>query len=319
MKRWFWRGLGWVAWMAGLHGWAGDSPVELAIELVPKLTLRAVAGSTVGVEFAPGVDGPWDMWTNVVVGTNGAVLVDLSPGAAARFYRVGSAGPPGFAWIPAGTFIMGSPATEPDRWPDETQHAVTISRGYWLCDHEVTQAEYVAVMGSNPSFFKGDPGRPVEWVTWGDAVEYCRRLTEQERAAGRITSRHEYRLPTEAEWEYAARAGTTGARHGQLDEVAWWQGNAGGTPQRGQGKASNAWGLHDMLGNVREWCADWAGPYPGEDATDPTGPASGTDRIARGGSWGQDASSCRSAFRDKVSPGTRTGNLGFRVAFSPVR
>lgn len=308
-----------LACVAVLRAWAGDSPAELAIELVPKLTLRAVAGSTVGVESAPGVDGPWDMWTNVVVGTNEAVLVDLSPGAAARFYRVGSAGPPGFAWIPAGVFVMGSPGTEPDRWPDETEHEVTLSRGYWMCDHEVTQAEYLEVTGSNPSFFKGDPGRPVEWVTWGDAAEYCRRLTERERAAGRITSRQEYRLPTEAEWEHAARAGTTGARHGELDEVAWWLGNAGAMPQHGQGKAPNAWGLHDMLGNVREWCADWAGSYPGGNATDPTGPTTGSDRIVRGGSWGQDASACRSAFRDKVAPGTHSGNLGFRVAFSTVR
>jgi formylglycine-generating enzyme required for sulfatase activity len=294
-------------------------PAAIGVELVPKLTVTAPVGSVVGVEWSLNLAGPWEMWTNVVVGTNGAVLVDMSPSATARFYRVGSSGPPGFAWIPPGTFDMGSPVTEADRWPDEVLHPVTLSRGFWMCDHEVTQAEYVAVMGTNPSWFKGDGARPVEWVTWGEATEYCRRWTERERASGRITSQQAYRLPTESEWEYAARAGSKGPRHGVLDDIAWWLGNGPGLPQPVKGKSPNDWGLYDMIGNVWEWCADWAGGYPEGGVTDPTGPVSGSDRVARGGGWGHDASYCRSAFRYKVSPGIRAGNLGFRVAFGPER
>jgi len=119
---------------------------------------------------------------------------------------------------------MGSPSTEPDRRDDERQHTVKLTQGFWLSDHEVTQGEYQAVMGSNPSYFQGNPNRPVEKVSWNDAVGYCEKLTAKERASGKIGAQQAYRLPTEAEWEYAARAGTTGQRDHGMESWTWWPG-----------------------------------------------------------------------------------------------
>ena len=213
---------------------------------------------------------------------------------------------------------MGSPADE--RWrDDEVQHTVTLTQGFWLSDHEVTQSEYLSVMGITPSFFKGDLNRPVETVSWDDAVEYCRKLTERERAEGRITGQQAYRLSTEAEWEDAARAGTVGARHGELDAIAWWSSNSGDQTHPVKQKAPNAWGLYDMLGNVWEWCSDWYGDYPTVSVTDPTGSPSGPFRVNRGGCWHLDAGLARSAFRLGFAPGIRNFNLGFRPALSSVR
>ena len=213
---------------------------------------------------------------------------------------------------------MGSPSSEVGRSGGEIQNTVTLTQGFWLSDHEVTQSEYRSVMGFNPSFFKGDLNRPVETVSWDDAVRYCQKLTERERAAGLITAQEAYRLPTEAEWEYAARAGTTEARHGELDAIAWWSGNSGNQTRPVKQKAPNAWGLYDMIGNVWEWCSDWYGAYPTGNVTDPTGPGSGTDRVDRGGGWGSGAERARSAYRDGDDPGTRF-TLGFRPALSAVR
>jgi formylglycine-generating enzyme required for sulfatase activity len=219
-------------------------------------------------------------------------------------------------WCPPGQFLMGSPAGEAQRDCDEVQHIVTLTQGFWLLDHEVTQAEYLEVTGSNPSQFIGDLNRPVEGVTWDDAVIYCQKLTERERAAGRITEQQAYRLPTEAEWEYAARAGTMGPRYGELDAIGWWSGNAGDRTEPVSQKAANAWGLHDTMGNVWEWCSDWYGDYPTGSVTDPRGPSSGDRRVVRGGSWFNGAKSARSADRGRLDPGVRTNNLGFRPALS---
>jgi formylglycine-generating enzyme required for sulfatase activity len=293
--------------------------------LMPELTIKGSAGSWSRVESAANATGPWTTWTNVMVGPEGAVLVDLSPDSSTRFYRsvesrdpVAPIGPAGFVRISPGTFIMGSPADEEGRWDDEVQHTVTLTQGFWMSDHETTQAEYQLVMGSNPSNWKGE-SLPVELVSWDDAVAYCKKLTERERAGGRITSQQAYRLPTEAEWEYAARAGAMGVRHGELDTIAWHRGNSESQTHPVSQKAANAWGLDDMMGNVWEWCSDWYGDYPTGSVTDSAGPSSGSSRVLRGGSWFFGNKVARSAFRGKIAPGDRSYGLGFRPALSSVR
>jgi len=216
--------------------------------------------------------------------------------------------------IAAGSFSMGSATGKSDEKP-VTQ--VTISRSYWLGKTEVTQGQWSAVMGSNPSYFKGE-NLPVE-VSWEEAMAYCRKLTERERNGGRLPEGYEYTLPTEAQWEYACRAGTTGDYAGSLDAMGWYSSNSGSKTRPVGQKEANAWGLSDMHGNVWEWCSDWYGDYPGASVTDPTGPASGANPVGRGGSWFSTAAICRSARRSRLSPGYRLNNLGFRLALSAVR
>ena len=156
---------------------------------------------------------------------------------------------------------------------------VRISRGFWLGKHEVTQSEWQAITGTNPSYFSGCGKCPVESVSWNDVQNYIRKLNAR-------AGRGRYRLPTEAEWEYAARAGTSGDRYqSNLDGIAWYSGNRGKRTQPVGRKAPNGFGLHDMLGNVWEWVQDWYSDYPGGLVVDPRGPGSGSDRVSRGGSW----------------------------------
>ena len=211
-----------------------------------------------------------------------------------------------FVWVPAGEFRMGSTSAEADS-DERPVTRVRISRGYWLGKYEVTQAEWQAVMGGNPSSFdECGPDCPVERVSWNDAQGFIRRLNS--RSGG-----SRYRLPTEAEWEYAARAGTSGDRYGNLDAIAWYDRNSGYRTHPVGRKAPNAWGLHDMLGNVWEWVEDWKGPYSGGSVTDPRGPGSGSSRVYRGCSWALPASYCRASDRRLVSPGDRFFVLGFRL------
>ena len=214
-----------------------------------------------------------------------------------------------FMWIPAGRLLMGSPEDEDGRDFDELQHEVRISEGFWMGKYEVTQGEWESVMGSNPSFYKDcGPRCPVEKVSWFDTEEFTQRLNGRESGKG-----YRYRLPTEAEWEYAARAGTTGARYGELGAIAWYDENSGDRTQPVGQKGANAWGLHDMLGNVYEWTADWYGGYPSGLVTDPHGPSSGSDRVFRGGSWSGSARGVRSAYRNGHLPGDRSDIVGFRL------
>jgi formylglycine-generating enzyme required for sulfatase activity len=238
--------------------------------------------------------------------------------------------------IPKGTFMMGSPPDEKGSEDDERRHEVTISRDYHLGMHEVTQAQYTKIMGKNPSHFQGDAvaerhpetGRvvkdvdtanhPVEQVSWEDAVEFCQRLSAlpEEKKAGRV-----YRLPTEAEWEYACRAGSQmaysfGSDEKSLVNFGWYDSNSKEKTHAVGLKKANAWGLYDMHGNVWEWCADWYGEYPKGSATDPRSPEAGSYRVVRGGSWDSDAVNCRSADRYWLAPSFRFSILGFRVALS---
>jgi formylglycine-generating enzyme required for sulfatase activity len=231
--------------------------------------------------------------------------------------------------IPKGTFMMGSPTSEQGasyyRDGHETQHEVTISEDYYLGVFEVTQGQYEKVMGTNPSYFqkrvigKSDSSMyPVEQVSWEDAVEFCKKLSDlpEEKKAGRV-----YRLPTEAEWEYACRAGSKaaysfGANSKTLGDYAWFGENSGSQTHPVGEKKANAWGLYDMHGNVWEWCSDWYGVYPKGSVSDPSGPSEGSIRVGRGGSWSNEAADCRSADRFRLDPSFRGFGDGFRVALS---
>ncbi|MEO1844114.1 MAG: formylglycine-generating enzyme family protein [Akkermansiaceae bacterium] len=229
----------------------------------------------------------------------------------------------GMVWIKPGKFLMGSRTDELGHRPGETQHWVTLTKGFWMGVHEVTQAEYVAVTGDNPSFFTGDMNRPVERVSWTSAVAYCTILTTTERTAGRIPADWGYRLPTEAEWEYCSRAGVRNTRYGYGDDIgetalgdyAWYSANSGGTTHPVEQKRANPWGLMDMHGNVWEWCQDRYAPYPAGSATDPQG--TGTFHVIRGGSLSSSAVNTRGANRFDFFPGLTNGPLGFRVVLAP--
>lgn len=219
-------------------------------------------------------------------------------------------------WVEPGSFTMGSPADEPRRDKAEgPTFQVTLTRGFWLGKTEVTQAQYAAITGANPATFQAaGPRAPVDRVSWLDAIAFCRRLTARERAAGRLPAGHRFTLPTEAQWEYAFRAGTTGAYPGEPDAMGWFDGNSGATTHPVATKRPNPWGFHDMSGNVLEWCLDWYGPYPRQPSTDPAGPDRGYYRIARGGSWRTSVDTGRSAARGGGSPGRLDYTLGFRLA-----
>jgi len=228
-------------------------------------------------------------------------------------------------WLAPGTFVMGSPGGESGRRTDEGPLTrVTISHGFWLGKTPVTQAQYEAVMGVNPSDFKmAGPNAPVESVSWTQAMEFCHRLTVQERRGGRLPAGYSYTLPTEAQWEYACRAGTTsefynGDSGEDLSKIAWCKANAHGTTHPVGQLQPNAWGLYDMLGNLWQWCADWYGPYSGGSVTDPAGPPTGMKRNNRGGSWDNFPDRCRSAARSPDDPSvTDNTALGFRLALAP--
>jgi len=258
--------------------------------------------------------------------------------------------PAGFVAIAAGTFTMGSPGGEPGRDTDETEHSVTLTRAFEIMDTEVTQDEFFAVLGYRTSYFGScGGGCPVEQVSWHEAAAYANALSDSAYLARCYTCTGSgtgvsctpdttyttpydcpgYRLPTEAEWEYAARAGTTDATYNGnstltdctmpntvLDPIAWFCGNSPSTTQAAGLKLPNAWGLYDMLGNVWEWCHDWYdGTYPGT-VTDPWGPVSGSLRVMRGGSWYDYPKYARAAERYSWDPGYRDHHLGFRLARS---
>jgi formylglycine-generating enzyme required for sulfatase activity len=210
-----------------------------------------------------------------------------------------------YVWIPPGRFTRGCSPEDSECSPDEKQaHEVNISKGFWMGQTEVTQEAYQKVTGKpNPSTFKGGlffSALPVDNVSWNDADNYC-------RASGG-------RLPTEAEWEYAARAGTTGSRYGDIVNIAWYGKNSSNHTHEVAQKAKNAWGLYDMLGNVWEWVADWYALYPSGSVIDPPGPTSGQARVVRGGSWWTPSGSARVSDRGIAEPDSRQPDIGFRCA-----
>ncbi|MBE7500393.1 MAG: formylglycine-generating enzyme family protein [Verrucomicrobiales bacterium] len=231
----------------------------------------------------------------------------------------------GMVWIPPGIFTMGSPPDERERDLDEgplTQ--VVLPEGFWIGQHEVTQAEYLALMGTNPSHHEGQALHPVEKVSWQDAADYGRRLTALERQAGNLPEGYAYRLPTEAEWEYACRGGTTtrfnfgdDADAALIRDHAWFSRNAESATHPVGTRKPNAWGLFDVHGNVLEWCLDgWRSRLPGGQVTNVAVAPTGTLRAVRGGSWLYEARHARSANRDSYGVLVRCSDLGFRVVLA---
>jgi formylglycine-generating enzyme required for sulfatase activity len=208
--------------------------------------------------------------------------------------------------IKAGTFVR-------------IKYPVTLSRDFWLGKYEVTQGEYAAVMGKNPSHFPGDSNRPVEKVSYFDAAAYCLALTKREREARRLPPNYDYRLPSEAEWEFACRAGTTnlfsfGDETTEADQYAWTLENSHATTHPVGQKRPNLWGFHDMHGNVWEWCSDWFAPYTPGAVTNPVGPSESKYKVFRGGGWNHAIDFARSSSRFMMSPSNGIYFVGLRVA-----
>lgn len=341
--------------MAGLAGKAGwifllilansvwaETDLSLKILSTKELILTGEPGTTNFIQYTTALD-PTNQWidlTYIVLTENTLQFRDLTAGEEPiRFYRAYTVlytnappypDPQYWVWIPAGTFVMGSPTNEVGRANDEgPQTEVTISRGFWMSKYETTQKDYAAVVGQNPAWFTGDLSLPVESVSWADANSYCTKLTEQERTAGRLPEGLVYRLPTEAEWEYSCRAGTTtrfsfgdDPTYSVLVDYAWIGGNSGGTTHPVGQKLANPWGLFDMYGNVKEWCLDWYGTYLGTPVTDPTGPGSSSDgHVNRGGYFGAPRPSYktyRSAFRFYSWITYKGNDIGFRAVLAPA-
>ena len=224
-----------------------------------------------------------------------------------------------FRWIEPGTFTMGSPKNEPERDDDETQHEVTLTEGFWLAETTVTQALWEVVMGDNPSHFKGER-LPVEQVSWNDTQRFITKMNGMKPELQMC-------LPTEAQWEYCCRAGTsTPFYFGEQinSDLVNFNGNH---PYNNGSKSEyrrktvevkslppNDWGLYEMHGNVLEWCRDWFGTYPARQVVDPQGTDSGSSRVLRGGSWINGGGYCRSVYRYYYDPGNRGNSIGFRLA-----
>jgi formylglycine-generating enzyme required for sulfatase activity len=218
-----------------------------------------------------------------------------------------------FVYISPGTFIMGSPEHEPGRGSDEMQHEVTLTRGYFIQTTPVTQEQWKEVMRANPSnFLQGGEDCPVEGVSWNDCQEFLRRVNNK--------GRYPYRLPTEAEWEYACRAGASTSFSNEepgLDAIGWYCGNSGKKTHPVAAKQPNAWGLFDMHGNVCEWCQDWYGKYPLMPQRDPQEVTLSLGCVARGGSWLSESQNCRAASRFCYSPNLSSNFVGFRLVKEP--
>jgi formylglycine-generating enzyme required for sulfatase activity len=305
-----------------------------------QINISADAGSPLAIEYTTNLSGNpiWLSLTNFTIYGSPVLVVAPSGLQTNAFYRALITVPTSMGWIPNGTFVMGSPVTEAGRGPNnETQHTVTLTNGFFMSTFLVTQSAYLSLVHTNPSYFNTnnaftlDLNRPVEQVTWADATNYCHLLTVQERAAGRIFPNWLYRLPTEAEWEYACRAGATTQFYlgtNLLSGMANFDGryeyhgtgtvfNASGTVLNRTvavgGYSANSFGLYDMAGNVWEWVNDWYDVYAATSVTNPIGPATGTQRVFRGGALNATGALCRSANRNKVDPATAVNTIGFRV------
>lgn len=309
------------------------------------VTITGRVGQRYRIDYRTDLDGldEWRALAEIELPSTTFTYYDPEPAAAAhRYYQAVLVGEPDlrpqdWIWIVPGAFQMGSGGDEPGRLDNEgPQTDVTLTRGFLMSRYEVTQLLYEAVMGVNPSAFRGNAWCPVEQVTWNDAVTFCERLTTREQKAGRLPPGYVYRLPTEAEWELACRGGSTGAfgwgdatDEATVRQFAWYEGNARADvwtdphasregPQRVGLLRTNAFGLFDMHGNVWEWCLDSEGAYPGGVVSDWQGPTTGTRHVVRGGSWREAATDCRSARRLVAEATHRDPAIGFRLVLGPV-
>jgi formylglycine-generating enzyme required for sulfatase activity len=322
----------------------GQSPPSLGLRVSgggAYLSVTGDSGTPCAVEYATNLlaGNSWLLLSNYTLFTSPGAVVD-SNGAAAgpRFYRVVVTVPTNMLWVRAGTFVMGSPTNEADRDTDETQHSVTLSNGFYLSRYLVTQGAYLAIMNTNPSYFASNQNLalPVETVSWDDASNYCAMLTQQAQATGQIFNNWSYRLPTEAEWEYACRAGTTTPFYYGTNLLSGMANFNGQEPYLGRTGTTNdpsgvflgtttpvgsyqpnSLGLYDMAGNLREWCQDWYGAYPTNSTSNPQGPTNGTERVFRGGAFNSPGDECRSARRDSYYPTSAFNTIGFRVVLAP--
>jgi len=329
--------LNFMIWAVTLQVYS-QNPPGLGVQVsggYAQLSITGYVGTACMIQWVTNLSqtNSWQCLTNLTLTNSLSRVVDTVPPTAQRFYRAFS--PSKMVWIPPGRFVMGSPTNEALRYLDETQHPVTLTGGFYMGKYAVTQGDYLALIGSNPSWFDQSLSQPVDSVRWIDATNYCARLTEQERAAGRLPAGWLYRLPTESEWEYACRAGTTTAFHygsALVSGMANFNGQYGYDASLGESYNArgiylfnttavgsyqpNAWGLYDMHGNVWEWCRDWYGDYPAGSVTDPQGPPSGSTRVLRGGGWDSYGRLCRSAQRLSQNPALRTSALGLRVVLA---
>lgn len=314
--------------LGSIHpGFSQSSAIEL--QLYAGVNITGTPGSVHVVQSTTDATQS-NSWTSLAfvqaTGTNQLFLDTSAPASGTRFFRTMLQDPPtNMVFLLPGTFTMGSSTNEENHQLNESpQTRVTLSRGFWIGKYEVTQQEYLDVTGTNPSVFPGDLRRPVSSVSWPDATNYCWMLTQRELTAGRIPAGCQYRLPTEAEWEYAARAGTSSKYsygddpgNSSLTNYAWYFINGGLKVHPVGQKLPNPWGLYDVHGNVFEWCQDWLGDLPGGAVTDPKGPDSNPIgwKIIRGGGYDMSEADCRSARRYFYGshPALNDSNLGFRV------
>src|SRR5262245_52312963 len=324
----------WLCAMLGLlvttNPLSAQTPPNLDIHLFAGVNITGAVGSIYAVQSTSDLtqSNSWTSLTFLQLATTNHLFIDTSSSAeGTRFYRALLQTPPtNMVFIPANTFRMGSPTNELHRDPNEgPQTTVILTHGYWIGKYEVTQAEYVDTMGTNPSFFPGDLSRPISSVSWPDATNYCWTLTQRELAAGRIPAGSQYRLPTEAEWECAARAGTStrfsygdDPNYTSLTNYAWYLLNSGLTVHPVGQNLPNPWGLYDMEGNVWEWCQDWVGDLPGGAVSDPQGPPSNAIglKVIRSGAYDFDVTDCRSARRYSRHLALTDTDLGFRVVLA---
>lgn len=308
-----------------------EDEVQLNFSFGPNRGLLAIYGAD---HFDALANTGFPIWEQTVNGSGNGNLRILGLSAnTSQFFRAvihGSTTNPAteiWSTVPAGQFIMGSSATEAGHVADEgSMVPIEIRQVFFLARREVTQAEFLEIMGFNPSAATGNPNLPVEQVTWEDATNYCVLLTRKEKQAGRLPPGYEFRLPTEAEWEYASRAGSSNRfsfgddpELNELKSYAWYSDNSGNTTHPVGTKLPNAWGLYDMHGNVAEWCTDFYGSLPERSMTDPTGPRYGEKRVIRGGSFSDEGKYCRSATRFADWSTNAITNVGFRVALAPLR